>query len=107
MAYTEELTYRALLGPLGGKRTVWAECLFVDPTADIAVLGQPDNQALSGQADAYDSLLASMEVLRVADAPAQGEKLLAYGDVKIRRPTPGKGSAYTCYRSRAAGWRER
>jgi hypothetical protein len=35
-----------LLGPLKGKRTVWATCLFVDQIADIAVLGQPDNQAL-------------------------------------------------------------
>src|SRR5215471_9157363 len=30
-AYTEERTYKALLGPLGADATVWAECLFVDP----------------------------------------------------------------------------
>jgi hypothetical protein len=43
-SYLEERTYQALLGPLGEKPTVWTECLFVDPIADIAVLGQPDNQ---------------------------------------------------------------
>jgi hypothetical protein len=25
---------------------VWAECLFVDPIADLAVLGAPDSQEL-------------------------------------------------------------
>ena len=27
--YIEEETYARLLGPLGGKRAVWARCLFV------------------------------------------------------------------------------
>jgi hypothetical protein len=38
----EERTYRALLGPLGQERAVWAGCLFVDLVADIAVLGAPE-----------------------------------------------------------------
>ena len=29
---------------------VWAECLFADPVADIAVLGVPDEQYLSSEA---------------------------------------------------------
>ena len=41
MRYLAEYTYRSLLGPLGGKCTVWAECLFADVMADIAVLGSP------------------------------------------------------------------
>jgi hypothetical protein len=36
-------TLRDLLGALGGQPTVWAECLFADPIADIVVLGAPDN----------------------------------------------------------------
>src|SRR6516162_9140712 len=32
--YLQECTYGRLLGPLGGKRTVWAECLFADVMAD-------------------------------------------------------------------------
>jgi hypothetical protein len=43
-------TYKALLGPLGQKPTVWAECIFADPVGDIAVLYQPDSQELSEQA---------------------------------------------------------
>jgi hypothetical protein len=46
MSHTEERTYEALLGPLGAEPTVWAECLFADPVADIAILDGPDNQAL-------------------------------------------------------------
>jgi hypothetical protein len=55
-AYTHERTYEKLLGRLGGRRTVWTECMFVDPVSDVAVLGQPDNQELWEQADAYDKL---------------------------------------------------
>ena len=43
-SYLEERTYQALLGPLGTQPTVWAECRFVDPVADIAVLGPPDDR---------------------------------------------------------------
>ena len=42
----EERTYANLLGHLGESPTVWAECLFADPVADVAVLGQPDSQSL-------------------------------------------------------------
>ena len=66
--YLQEETYPNLLGPLGGKRTVWAQCMFADPVADIAVLGQPDNQALDKRADAYDALVDAMTVLSIADA---------------------------------------
>lgn len=88
-----EETYRDLLGPLGGKTTVCATCLFVDPIADIAVLGQPDNQDLSDEADAYDQLVDSMATLAVADAPAQGVELLTFGDRRVENPTPGEGPA--------------
>ena len=40
--YLKEYTYGNLLGPLDGKRTVWAECMFVDVMADIA--GPADRQ---------------------------------------------------------------
>jgi hypothetical protein len=60
-SYTEERTYSDLLGPLGAETTVWAECLFADPVADIAVLGEPDSQELYEQARAYNSLLITSE----------------------------------------------
>ena len=68
-------------------------CLFADPIADIAVLGQPDNQELSDEADAYDALMDSMATLSITDAPAQGTKLLTFGQHQVENPTPGNGSA--------------
>ena len=65
-----EKTYPDLLGPLGKqRRTVWAECMFVDPVADIAVLGTPDNQELHEEADAYDDLIEHATAVRIDDPP--------------------------------------
>jgi hypothetical protein len=40
-SYAKERTYANLLGPRDGLPTVLAECVFVDPIADIAVLAAP------------------------------------------------------------------
>ncbi len=41
-SFSEERTYRDLLKPLAARdRRVPAECLFADPVADVAVLGDP------------------------------------------------------------------
>jgi trypsin-like peptidase len=71
-SYIDELTYRDLLGELDSEPTVWTECLFVDPVGDIAVLGPPDSQELREQDDRYQSLLAALEPIGIADAPAKG-----------------------------------
>jgi hypothetical protein len=94
--YLQEETYIKLLSLLGTKPTVWAACIFADPIADIAVLGQPDNQDLSDQADAYDELVGSMATLTLGDAPAEGRERIKfsapkYGKRWIERATPGKG----------------
>jgi hypothetical protein len=64
-------TYANLLGPLGQQPSVWCECLFVDPIADIAVLGAPDNQELSNEADAYEALVGAATPLTVAEPPSK------------------------------------
>ena len=56
----------ALLGRLGAEASVWAECLFVDPIADIAVLGSPDDQSLFDEAAAYQTLLGSCKPLKIS-----------------------------------------
>jgi hypothetical protein len=102
--YLDEETYRDLLGRLRAKPTVWATCLFVDPIADIAVLGPPDSQELSEHADSYDRLLEGMATLVVADAPAQGTELLTFGDYQVENSTPGEGLARVL--SLEGRWRE-
>ena len=54
-----------LLAPLGEKRKIVTECLFVDPVSDIAVLGSPDNQKLSNEADAYEALIKTTAALPI------------------------------------------
>lgn len=65
----EERTFKNLLSEILGKQpSVWAECLFVDPISDLAVLGPPDNQALPGQAEAYELLTRPLSPMPIADA---------------------------------------
>ena len=65
-AFTEERTYKNLLGPVGATPNVSAECVFVDPIADVAVLAGPDDQELSDQAEAYERLVENRPTLRLA-----------------------------------------
>lgn len=69
-SYTEERSYAALLGPLGRPLTVWAECVFADPLADMAVLAAPDGQSLFDECGAYEALIEDRAALRLAAMPA-------------------------------------
>lgn len=69
IAEQQERTYRDLLSLLDQPaRNVWAECLFVDPVADIAVLGPPDRQALPSEAEGFVALLEHGDALAVGEA---------------------------------------
>jgi hypothetical protein len=73
-----ERTYKGLLGNIeGSKKSVWAECLFADPVADIAVLGCPDNQELFDEANAYDALVDGIPTLQIGKARNGSGWLLA------------------------------
>ena len=56
-------TLQDLLGKLGDEGSVWAELLFADPIADIAVLGSPDNQEPGEQAMAHEELVEQATLL--------------------------------------------
>jgi hypothetical protein len=71
MSYTEERTYEGLLGRLGDEPSISAQVLFVDPVADIAILGTPDNQEMWEQAEAYDALV---DIPPVPMAPLEFER---------------------------------
>jgi hypothetical protein len=58
----EKRTYGPLLAALGAGPRVWAVCRFVDPIADIAVLGSPDNP----HADEYKALMETATALSIA-----------------------------------------
>ena len=66
-SYIQERTYQNLIGPLGESPSVWAECLFADPIADIAVLGEPDGQVWYDECNAYCALIEPAPGLRMSD----------------------------------------
>jgi hypothetical protein len=68
--FLEEYTFAKVVGPLGEKPHASAECVFVDTIADLAVLGSPDNQALSDQAGEYVALTAALPAISLAIPPA-------------------------------------
>jgi hypothetical protein len=96
--YVHEETYQKLLGLLSSEPTVWTRCLFVDPVADIAMLGSPDNQALSEEADAYEEFVGSAIPLKIGDAPEMGHERTPVRVINGHRiggnkiASPGRGS---------------
>jgi hypothetical protein len=71
-SFTEERTYKALLGSLGEDPAVCTECLFADPIGDVAVLGPPDGQQQPDECEAYETLVDAAATLKIADASQNG-----------------------------------
>ena len=51
-----------VLAPLGKKPCICAECQFVDPVSDLAVLGAPDNEELIGECDDFLGAFAALQL---------------------------------------------
>ena len=92
-SFVTERTFNGLLGPLGEEPTVWAECLFVDPVADLAILGAPDSQALAAENERYDKLVEARPALRIANLPLVSERC-RIGSTEFRMPPLWTGPAY-------------
>lgn len=65
LADPAERTYPKIVASLDRKRRIWAECLFVDPVSDLAVLGEPDGQILYEESEAYLELASNSEFLTI------------------------------------------
>jgi hypothetical protein len=73
--FASDRTYQDLLGGLAATATdIWADCLFVDPVSDIALLGPPDDQILLEQFKDYEAFVSELEPLslRAAQGGEQG-----------------------------------
>jgi hypothetical protein len=70
-AYDWELCYPKLLGALGQKPSVMAQCLFANPVDDVAVLGSPDNQIMCDDAECYEALLECAVPFSIGQTPAK------------------------------------
>ncbi len=77
-SYTLERTYAKLLGPLGEPPHVWAECAFVDPVGDVAVLMAPDYEPLPEQYEAWCEFIERRCFALPAAAPPRAESFQGY-----------------------------
>src|ERR1700733_2293925 len=68
VSYAIDRTYQNLIGKIGGKRDIWTECRFVDPVADLAVLGHPDSQDLGDESLKFEVLTTEVQPLPIAPA---------------------------------------
>src|SRR5262249_22735021 len=80
----DDAPYTNLLGTLdASRRKVWAECLFVDPVADIAILVEPDAQRFCTvkdfDADAYQELVSACHPLRIGSPRPVAERVWLMG----------------------------
>jgi hypothetical protein len=75
----EERTYGNLLGDIEAQPTIAAECLFADPVSDVALLGEPDGQAVPETWDAYDKLTSACVPIPVS-ARTNDSALMLYLD---------------------------
>jgi hypothetical protein len=82
----QETTYANLLAPLGEEPSVWADCLFFDPVSDLAILGEPDNQELGEESEAYARLVDRRKPFAIA-APETGEAYMLALDGVSWQPT--------------------
>jgi hypothetical protein len=83
----QETSYPNLLAPLGEEPSLWADCLFFDPVSDLAILGEPDNQQLGEESDAYGRLVDGRKPFTIA-APDTGEGYMLALDGVSWQPTP-------------------
>ena len=74
-SYTEKRTYTKVGRLDGPTPEVLAECKFIDPVNDIAVLEKPDYEVFRKDADAYAALMEEVGALPIADALEEGPLL--------------------------------
>lgn len=58
--WADESRIWQVLAPLGKKPSITAECRFVDPVSDLAVLGPPDNEELTGVCNDFLGAFAAL-----------------------------------------------
>ena len=64
MSGTEEAIFENWVGPLDGERSIWVECSFADPIADVALLREPDHQLIAEQCLQFRKFASKIEPLQ-------------------------------------------
>ncbi len=95
MSYFGDRTYKNLLASLGRKTSIWAECLFADPVADIALLTAPDNQELYEQAEEFENLVNSCCPLQIGNPRSGDGWMLSLDNIWV----PTHVAVHDCFRA--------
>ncbi len=74
-----ERTYVNFIGALEAKPNVTAECVFVDPASDLAVLGPPDSRKPHEKHHAYIASAEDIDRASTTAALSNGSVGLARG----------------------------
>jgi hypothetical protein len=83
-SFEDELIYTELLGRLKNKKPkVPAECAFVNPVADIALLWSPNPELWREEAEVYKKLMKVSAPLQVANAPSPSKAWLISLDGRL------------------------
>jgi hypothetical protein len=87
--HTYEQTYANLIGIIGEEPSLWAECVFVDPVSDLAVLGAPDNQEVYEEWLAYKDMIDAATPLSIGGLRlSRSSVVLSSGETEtiLRKP---------------------
>jgi hypothetical protein len=101
-SYTEERTYK-LLGRIGEEPAVCAEIVFVDPIADLAVLGEPDGQELYQEWEAFNALVGASTPLPIGGVELTREPITLPSSGEVI-PGPPEGKERGCMLSITGEW---
>jgi hypothetical protein len=93
--YAGENLYPNLLGAMEGDQSVCAECAFIDPVADVAVLAEPDGQVVFEEFEAYNAFVGARPTLQIGPLfPSEDElRPIRVQGTRLRVPRRGLGDA--------------
>lgn len=92
--HSEERTFAKLIGKLGAEPTVWVECIFMDPVADIAVLGSLDDQTYADKAKDYEALVEAAMPLPIGSLALERKRVTLPDRTRILGPPRAESDAW-------------
>jgi hypothetical protein len=63
--FVDQRSFSNLLAPLRGQPCVCAQCLFVDPVSNLAVMGPVEGEGLIAEVRDYEALMQSVGTLQI------------------------------------------
>jgi hypothetical protein len=101
-SHSEERTCRNGIGTLGSEPNVSAEWEFIDPVADLAVLGEPDNEEVDDEGGAYAKLTESAKAFKLGRLHFRRPPVPSFGE--FMRPARPRATSEALMQSLDGEW---